>query len=107
VRDRHERDRRTVHLHLSVRELFSPRRQLQGRKPGLAAARAVIHGDRLLTGHVHIRLSYHGGPWRYHRVSAGFWEKLQVYLGKRTKTLDVVAELSPYPCGPGCTEGKS
>lgn len=59
-----------------------------------------------MNGHVHIRISYYGGPWRYHRVSAGFWEKLQVYLDRKKNILDTVAELSPYPCGPGCTEGK-
>lgn len=51
--------------------------------------------------HVHIQISYHGGLWRYHTVSAEFWSRLQAFLDKRRRQFDCVAEISPYRCD-GC-----
>lgn len=44
---------------------------------------------------IEIRLSYNGKPWRYHAVTAAFWQRLQVWLTAHPQ-FDCIAELSPY-----------
>ena len=42
---------------------------------------------------VKIRISYFGGYWRYHIVSADFKQRLTDYLWKRRNTTDIVMEI--------------